>query len=82
MWFIIYVVSLYALWEAIDLKANTFFASGVAPFTFFIVLVVFLLWLSTKVKVRSGSSSGVGGGSFLGGGGDSCGGGGDGGGGC
>ena len=76
-WFLIYLVSLYFLWQAIDLEANTLIASGIAPFTFFLVLVVFVLWLSTKAKARSpyGTNGG-----FFGGGGD-CGGG-DGGGGC
>jgi len=78
-WFLIYLVSLYFLWQAIDLEANTLFASGIAPFTFFLVLVVFVLWLSTEVKARS--TSGAEGSGLFGGGGD-CGGGGDGGGGC
>lgn len=78
-WFFIYPVSLYFLWQAIDLEANTLFASGIAPFAFFLVLVVFVLWLSTKVKARS--TYGAGGGGLFGGGGDSGGGGGDGGGG-
>ncbi len=84
-WFLIYSVSLFGLWHAIDLKADTVFASAIAPFAFFFVLVAFLMWLAMKLGGSSSSTADAGGitaGGFFGGGGDSCGGGGGDGGGC
>ena len=77
-WFFIYVVSLFVLWHAIDAKANTVFASAIAPLAFVFVSIAFLMWLSVKLGRRSSSSRrdahGVITGGYSGGG-DSCGGG-------
>lgn len=83
-WFLIYPVSLFGLWHAIDLKADTVFASAIAPVAFFFILVAFVMWLSVKLGGRSstGDAGGMTSGGFFGGGGDSCGGGGGDGGGC
>lgn len=84
-WFLIYSVSLFALWHAIDLEADTVFASAIAPLAFFFILVASLIWLSVKMGGRSSTTGDAGGmtsGGFFGGGGDSCGGGGGDGGGC
>mgnify|MGYP006403373801 FL=1 len=82
-WFFIYVVSLLGLWHVMDQKADTLFASVIAPMLFVFVLIAFFVRLSIKMggsapSSSSGSSGPIGG--FWGGGGDSCGGGGDGGG--
>ena len=73
-WLLIYMISLYALWHAIDMEANSVFENAIAPFAFALVLIAFLIWLRSKVGGGSSSSNGGVGGS--------CGGGGDGGGGC
>lgn len=76
-WLLIYVVSLFLLWQAIDIEANTLFASALAPIAFVLVLVGFLMWLSVKLGGRATSGSrdvgGVSTGGYAGGG-DSCGG--------
>lgn len=78
-WLLIYMVSLYALWHAIDTKADSVLTSAIAPFAFVVVLVAFLVWLRSKVNGGSSSFNGSAGGFGSGG---SCGGGDGGGGGC
>ena len=70
-WLLIYMVSLYALWHAIDMEADSVFENAIAPFAFAVVLIAFLVWLRSKMGGGSSSSNG-----------GASGGGGDGGGGC
>lgn len=77
-WFFIYMVSLYALWHAIDIEADSVLESAIAPIVFAVILVAFLIWLSPKLSGRSSSLNGGAGGvgSSWGSGGDGGGGGG------
>ena len=59
------MISLYALWHAIDMEANSVFENAIAPSAFALVLIAFLIWLRSKVGGGSSSSNG---GSWGGGG--------------
>jgi glycerol uptake facilitator-like aquaporin len=76
-WFLIYAVLLFGLWQAIDLKSDSFMPGVLAPLAFGFVLIAFLIWLSSKTSGRSSANRDMGVSSIWSGGGDS--GGGDGG---
>ena len=75
-WFVIYVVSLFGLWHATDVRADNVVESTIIPLLFVIVLLAFMTWLFTTLGGRYSSSNDEGGGATIGaffGGGDACG---------